>query len=640
MLRALQRFLGTRRPRARRQLRPRRLPRPRSRRTSSRRGLARVFAGDYTVLELPTLDVADRTAAAGRPSTTSSCTSSSLGRMVRARVGGRRRGPRHAGLRRRHLRDAVGIDRVQPLERRPRARLGPRRDGGDLRRSAFAPRAPARRPARRDVVTIATETPDVAVDAARRRPRASARSSRAASVAIRLGDADAACSRRFRRSTFFRRYRDTFGSSAERDTLSSALLRRLRIENLVLIRDAELEFAPGLNAITGETGAGKTILAQAIGLLLGARGDAARSAPARRRGVRRGRARLPRASGEGSRALAELRPDGRGGARGRAAHLRRRADARLRLGPRGCARGRRRRRRSALIAMSGPVPAAAARTAGVPARRARRVLRRRASVRAEAARGLARAARRRGAATTSSTRDADAARAARGAARARRGHRRARARHGGGTARRARAAAASRGARRRHRGRRSRRSRPTRARAPPALRRARSARVAPLERSRPSSRAPATSCATSSSGCARPRRAALVPRERSRPSPAGWSRSRPSSSASPTRGAASAARPTRSCSRAPPRRGVELDALDAGVDPAAGGRGGARRGRDARREHRTTQLRAAAMRRAPRASPRRSRRARAASASARASSRRRAQRARRSGRRAPTRSRS
>jgi DNA repair protein RecN (Recombination protein N) len=47
----------------------------------------------------------------------------------------------------------------------------------------------------------------------------------------------------------------------------------VRIENLVLIREAELELAPGLNAITGETGAGKTILAQAIGLLLGARGD-------------------------------------------------------------------------------------------------------------------------------------------------------------------------------------------------------------------------------------------------------------------------------------------------------------------------------------------------------------------------------
>ena len=52
------------------------------------------------------------------------------------------------------------------------------------------------------------------------------------------------------------------------------MLSRLRIDNLVLIREAELAFAPGLNVITGETGAGKTILAQAIGLLLGSRADA------------------------------------------------------------------------------------------------------------------------------------------------------------------------------------------------------------------------------------------------------------------------------------------------------------------------------------------------------------------------------
>jgi len=58
------------------------------------------------------------------------------------------------------------------------------------------------------------------------------------------------------------------------------MLRRLRIENLVLIREAELELAPGLNAITGETGAGKTILAQAVGLLLGTKGDDALVGPA------------------------------------------------------------------------------------------------------------------------------------------------------------------------------------------------------------------------------------------------------------------------------------------------------------------------------------------------------------------------
>ncbi|HZS23464.1 MAG TPA: AAA family ATPase [Gaiellaceae bacterium] len=58
------------------------------------------------------------------------------------------------------------------------------------------------------------------------------------------------------------------------------MLRRLRIENLVLIHEADLDLGPGLNAITGETGAGKTILAQAIGLLLGTRGDDSLVGPA------------------------------------------------------------------------------------------------------------------------------------------------------------------------------------------------------------------------------------------------------------------------------------------------------------------------------------------------------------------------
>ena len=53
------------------------------------------------------------------------------------------------------------------------------------------------------------------------------------------------------------------------------MLRTLRIENLVLIHEAELVLDERLTAITGETGAGKTIFANAVGLLLGARGDAA-----------------------------------------------------------------------------------------------------------------------------------------------------------------------------------------------------------------------------------------------------------------------------------------------------------------------------------------------------------------------------
>ncbi|MDI9598911.1 MAG: DNA repair protein RecN [Acidobacteriota bacterium] len=50
------------------------------------------------------------------------------------------------------------------------------------------------------------------------------------------------------------------------------MLAELSIDDLVLIAAARLELAPGLNVITGETGAGKSLLAQAVGLLLGQRG--------------------------------------------------------------------------------------------------------------------------------------------------------------------------------------------------------------------------------------------------------------------------------------------------------------------------------------------------------------------------------
>ena len=49
------------------------------------------------------------------------------------------------------------------------------------------------------------------------------------------------------------------------------MLLELRIENLLLIERAELRLGPGLNAITGETGAGKTILAHSFDLLMGGR---------------------------------------------------------------------------------------------------------------------------------------------------------------------------------------------------------------------------------------------------------------------------------------------------------------------------------------------------------------------------------
>jgi DNA repair protein RecN (Recombination protein N) len=49
------------------------------------------------------------------------------------------------------------------------------------------------------------------------------------------------------------------------------MLIELRVENLLLIEQAQLRLAPGLNVLTGETGAGKTVLAHALDLLLGGR---------------------------------------------------------------------------------------------------------------------------------------------------------------------------------------------------------------------------------------------------------------------------------------------------------------------------------------------------------------------------------
>ena len=52
------------------------------------------------------------------------------------------------------------------------------------------------------------------------------------------------------------------------------VLSELRVENLLLIERASLRLRPGLNVLTGETGAGKTVLASALDLLLGGRAKA------------------------------------------------------------------------------------------------------------------------------------------------------------------------------------------------------------------------------------------------------------------------------------------------------------------------------------------------------------------------------
>ncbi len=51
------------------------------------------------------------------------------------------------------------------------------------------------------------------------------------------------------------------------------MLRTLSVENYVLIERLEMNLGPGLNIVTGETGAGKSILLGALGLLLGTRGE-------------------------------------------------------------------------------------------------------------------------------------------------------------------------------------------------------------------------------------------------------------------------------------------------------------------------------------------------------------------------------
>src|SRR5210317_58199 len=51
------------------------------------------------------------------------------------------------------------------------------------------------------------------------------------------------------------------------------MLRTLKIKNLALVDDVQVGFNDGLNVITGETGAGKSLMIGALRLLLGERAD-------------------------------------------------------------------------------------------------------------------------------------------------------------------------------------------------------------------------------------------------------------------------------------------------------------------------------------------------------------------------------
>ena len=270
-------------------------------------------------------------------------------------------------MRRADLRDAARLDRVQPLERRAGARLGPRRDGAsrssrrtrctrgrsssaatDSRSSTARPTsrgrarrrhqvgsraasrrcartaAPARDAARADVLpplrATSSASPEAARDAsARRRDRCWSRRSSSDALRRERLRADGGGTGPTQGGGYAGQAGSTVPSGPpgrRADRTAGAVVRSAcsaGIENLVLIREAELELDAGLNAITGETGAGKTILSNAIGLLLGVARRCGGDRRRRRRGVRRGGVRPARR--RRARRARRAAARGRGGAR-------------------------------------------------------------------------------------------------------------------------------------------------------------------------------------------------------------------------------------------------------------------------------------------------------------------------------------
>jgi DNA repair protein RecN (Recombination protein N) len=80
------------------------------------------------------------------------------------------------------------------------------------------------------------------------------------------------------------------------------VLEQMRIRGLGVIEDAVLRFAPGFNAVTGETGAGKTMVVTGLGLLFGDRAESGRVRPGVERAVVEGRLELAEASRAAKRA--------------------------------------------------------------------------------------------------------------------------------------------------------------------------------------------------------------------------------------------------------------------------------------------------------------------------------------------------
>src|SRR5246127_1115702 len=90
------------------------------------------------------------------------------------------------------------------------------------------------------------------------------------------------------------------------------MLEEVRITGLGVIDDAVLELSAGFTALTGETGAGKTMVVTALGLLFGGRADPARGRPGGARGGARARAAVGRPARPGGGAARRGAGRGRG----------------------------------------------------------------------------------------------------------------------------------------------------------------------------------------------------------------------------------------------------------------------------------------------------------------------------------------
>src|SRR5579862_4883221 len=74
--------------------------------------------------------------------------------------------------------------------------------------------------------------------------------------------------------------------------LLAVMLEEVRITGLGVIDDALLELSPGFTALTGETGAGKTMVVTGLGMLFGGKADPARIRPGAQRAMVEGRLRI------------------------------------------------------------------------------------------------------------------------------------------------------------------------------------------------------------------------------------------------------------------------------------------------------------------------------------------------------------